>query len=113
MVKAWLFVSVITSIFLFGLWFYERKTHFETIQKLATCKAELQTTQENLLKYTQLYTDLRKKCELDKKQIEQRYSALLKKKSLEPIPQITIPKTEDECQALKEMIDEASSYFSK
>lgn len=112
MVKAWLFVSVMTSLFLFGLWFYERKTHFETIQRLATCKAELKTTQENLTKYTQLYADLRNKCELDKKQTEQRYSKLLQK-SLEPIPQITIPKTEDDCQALKEMIDEASSYFSK
>ncbi len=112
MVKAWLFVSTVIALTLFGLWFYERKTHFETIQKLATCKAELQATQENLAKYTQLYTDLRSKCELDKKQIEQRYSKLLQK-SLEPIPQITIPKTEEECQALKEMIDEASSHFSK
>ncbi len=110
MVKALLFVSVMTSLFLFGLWFYERKTHFQTIQKFATCKAELQATQENLNKYIQLYTDLRSKCELDKKQIEQKYSKLLQK-SLEPIPQITIPKTEDECQALKEMIDEAVSYF--
>jgi hypothetical protein len=112
MVKAWFFVSVITALMMFGLWFYERKTHFQTMEKLSMCKAELQATQENLLKYTQLYKDLRNKCELDKKQIEQRYSALLKK-SLEPIPQITIPKTEDECQTLKEMIDEASSYFSK
>ncbi len=110
MVKALLFVSVLANLSLFGLWFYERKSHFQTIQKLATCKAELQATQENLNKYIQLYTDLRSKCELDKKQIEQKYSKLLQK-SLEPIPQITIPKTEDECQALKEMIDEASSYF--
>jgi len=112
MVKALLFTSIIINTMLFSLWFHERKTHFQTIQKLSTCKAELKTTQENLLKYTQLYNDLRSKCELDKKQIEQKYSALLKK-SLEPIPQIQIPKTEDECQALKEMIDEASSYFSK
>jgi len=112
MFKALFSVSIITSLMLFSLWFYERKTHFQTISKLATCRAELQATQENLLKYTQLYNDLKSKCELDKKQIEQRYSKLFQK-SLEPIPQITIPKTEDECQALKEMIDEASSYFSK
>jgi predicted ATP-binding protein involved in virulence len=97
---------------LFSAWFYERKTHFQTIEKLSMCKAELQATQENLLKYTQLYKDIRNKCELDKKQIEQRYSSLLKK-SLEPTPQIKTPKTEDECQALKEMINEASSYFSE
>ncbi len=110
MVKAWFFVSVMTSLFLFGLWSYERKSHFETIRKLATSKAELQATQENLAKYTNLYSELKSKCEIDKRKIEQRYSTLLRK-SLEPIPQITIPKTEDECQALKEMIDEASSYF--
>jgi GTPase involved in cell partitioning and DNA repair len=112
MFKALFFVGVITSSLLFGAWFYERKAHFQTMNKLATCKAELQSTQESLVKYTQLYTDLKSKCELDKKQIEQRYSKLLQK-SLEPISQITIPKTENECQALKEMIDEASSYFSK
>ena len=112
MVKALFFVSIIVSLMLFGAWFYERRTHFQTIKKLSTCRAELKSTQESLLKYTQLYNDLRSKCELDKKQIEQKYSILLRK-TLEPIPQIQIPKTEDECQALKEMIDEASSYFSK
>jgi hypothetical protein len=112
MVKALLFVSVFTSLSLFGLWFYERKSHFKTVNKHAQCQAELKSTQENLAKYTQLYTDLRSKCELDKKQIEQKYSKLLQR-SLEPIPQISIPKTEDECQALKEMIDEATSYFAK
>jgi len=112
MSKALLFACGFTCLLLTGALIYERKTHFHTMKKLSVCEAELQATQENLLKYTQLYTDLRNKCELDKKQIEQRYSTLLKK-SLEPIPQITIPKTEDECQALKEMIDEASSYFSK
>jgi DNA-binding XRE family transcriptional regulator len=112
MFKALFLVSFIASLMLFGAWFYERKVHFKTMNKLAVCRTELKATQENLAKYTQLYTDLRNKCELDKKKIEQKYSALLKK-SLEPIPQITIPKIEDECQALKEMIDEASSYFSK
>jgi hypothetical protein len=112
MFKALFSISTIIALMLLGALLYERKTHFQTMEKLSMCKAELQATQENLLKYTQLYTDLRNKCELDKKQIEQRYSTLLKK-SLEPIPQIQIPKTEDECQALKEMIDEASSYFSK
>jgi hypothetical protein len=107
MVKALLFVSIFVSF----IWFYERKTHFQTMRKLATCQTELQATQENLIKYTQLYKDLRDKCEIDKKRIEERYSKLLRK-LLEPIPQIAIPKTEDECQALKEMIDEASKYFS-
>ena len=111
MVKALLFVSVLANLSLLGLWSYERKSHFETIQKLATCKAELQTTQENLAKYVQLYTDLRNKCELDKRQIEKRYTALLKK-ATEPIPQINIPPHTDECEAIRRMIDEASKHFS-
>ena len=112
MAKALLIVGGIVFLLLISAWFYERKSHFQTINKYAQCQAELKSTQENLIRYTQLYTDLRSKCELDKKRIEQRYSTLLKK-SLEPIPQIKIPQTGDECQALKEMIDEASSYFSK
>jgi anion-transporting ArsA/GET3 family ATPase len=90
----------------------ERKMHIQTAEKLSQCRAELQATQENLIKYTQLYSELKNKCELDKKKIEQRYTALLKK-ATEPVPQVSIPSHADECQALKEMIDEASSYFSK
>jgi hypothetical protein len=112
MTKALFFACGFVYFLLIGAWFYERKTHFQTMHKLAMCQSELKSTQENLVKYTQLYTDLRSKCELDKKQIERKYSVLLRK-SFEPIPQITIPKTDDECQALKEMIDEASSYFTK
>ncbi|MFZ8785025.1 hypothetical protein [Thermocrinis sp.] len=111
MVKALFFVSIIVSLMLFGAWFYERKTHFQTVKALATCKAELQATQENLAKYVQLYTDLRNKCELDKRQIEKRYTALLKK-ATEPIPQINIPPHTDECEAIRRMIDEASKHFS-
>jgi len=110
MVKALLFVSVLTNLSLLGLYSYERKSHFETIQKLATCKAELQTTQENLIKYTNLYSELKSKCEIDKEQIERRYTALLKK-ATEPIPQISIPPHTDECEALRRMIDEAGRSF--
>jgi len=112
MTKALFFACGFVYFLLIGAWFYERKTHYKTLQKLSMCQAELKSAQENLVKYAQLYTDLRNKCELDKKKIEQKYSTLLQK-SLEPIPQIQMPKADDECQALKEMIDEASSYFSK
>jgi hypothetical protein len=111
MFKALFSVSMIVSLMLFGAWFYERKTHFKTMNKLATCKTELQTVQENLTKCTQLYADLRNKCELDKKKIEQRYTALLRK-ATEPIPQISIPQYTDECEAMRRMIDEASKRFS-
>jgi hypothetical protein len=111
MVKALLFVSVFTSLSLLGLWFYERKSHFRTMNKHAQCQAELKSTQENLIKYTQLYSELKSKCELDKRKIEQRYTVLLKK-ATEPIPQVSIPPHTDECEALKEMIDEASKHFS-
>jgi hypothetical protein len=112
MFKALLFASIIINTMLFSLWFYERKAHFQVLEKLSICQAELKATQENLVKYTQLYANLRNKCEIDKRKIEQRYTALLKK-ATEPIPQVSIPPHTDECEALKEMIDEASSYFSK
>jgi K+-sensing histidine kinase KdpD len=90
--------------------FVERKMHLQTTERLSQCRTELKTTQDNLIKYTQLYSELKSKCELDKKKIEQRYTVLLKK-ATEPIPQVSIPQDTDECKALKEMIDEASSYF--
>jgi hypothetical protein len=112
MTKALFFACGFVYFLLIGAWLYERKTHFQTLQKLSICQAELKSTQENLIKYTSLYSELKSKCELDKKKIEQRYTALLKK-ATEPIPQMIIPPHTDECEALKEMIDEASSYFSK
>jgi hypothetical protein len=111
MFKALLFASVIINTMLFSLWFYERKAHFRTLQKLSMCQTELQSTQENLIKYTQLYSELKSKCEIDKRKIEQRYTALLKK-ATEPIPQVSIPPHTDECEALRRIIDEASRYFS-
>jgi chromosome condensin MukBEF ATPase and DNA-binding subunit MukB len=85
--------------------------HLQTAERLSQCKAELQSTQANLTKYTQLYSELKSKCELDKKKIEQRYTALLKK-ATEPVPQISIPPHTDECEAIRRMIDEASKHFS-
>ncbi len=90
---------------------YERKAHFQAVEKLSMCQAELKSTQENLVKYTSLYSELKNKCELDKRKIEERYTALLKK-AAEPIPQISIPPYTDECDALRRMIDEASKHFS-
>jgi hypothetical protein len=112
MFKALFFVSFIVNVMFIGLWFMERKVHFDTMQKYTICQAELKNTQDNLIKYTHLYSDLRSKCELDKAKIEARYNTILKN-ALKPIPQVHIPDTKDDCQALKEMIDEASSYFAK
>ncbi len=90
----------------------ERKMHLQTTERLSQCRTELQATQENLVKYTSLYSELKSKCELNSKKIEQRYTALLKK-ATEPIPQVSIPPHTDECEALRRLVDEASSYFSK
>jgi chromosome segregation ATPase len=104
-------LSLLSNILFYALYKLERKAHFRAMHSLAQCQAELKSTQENLTKYTQLYSELKSKCELDKKKIEQRYTALLQK-ATEPIPQVSIPKTTNECEALKEMIDEASKHFS-
>jgi chromosome segregation ATPase len=104
-------LSLLSNALFYAIYKHERKTHFRAMQSLAQCQAELKSTQENLIKYTQLYSELKSKCELDKKKIEQRYTALLKKAS-EPIPQISIPSHTDECEALKEMLNEASKHFN-
>jgi hypothetical protein len=101
---------VVCGLLAVGL-FVERKMHMQTTEKLFQCKAELQATQENLIKYTNLFSELKSKCELDKKKIEKRYTALLKK-ATKPIPQVSNPPHTDECQALKEMLNEASKHFS-
>jgi len=104
-------LSLLSNALFYALYKHERKTHFETMRTLTQCQAELKSTQESLIKYTQLYSELKSKCELDKKKIEQRYTALLKK-ATEPIPQVSIPTHTDECEALKEMLNEASKHFS-
>lgn len=91
--------------------FIERKMHLQTAERLTQCKTELKSTKENLIKYASLYSELKSKCELDKKKIEQRYTALLKK-ATEPTPQVSIPPHTDECEALRRMIDETSKHFS-
>jgi chromosome segregation ATPase len=105
-------LSLLSNALFYAIYKHERKAHYRAMQSLSQCKAELKSTQENLVQYTSLYSELKNKCELDKKKIEQRYAVLLKK-ATEPIPQVSIPPHTDECEALKEMIDEASSYFSK
>jgi len=105
-------LSVLSNALFYAIYKHERKTHFRAMQSLAQCQAELRTTQENIVKYTQLYSELKSKCELNSKKIEQRYTALLKK-ATEPVPQISIPPYTDECEALRRMIDETSSYFDK
>ncbi len=103
-------VLVACGLLTVGL-FIERKMHLQTTERLSQCRAELQATQENLVKYTRLYSELKSKCELNSKKIEQRYTALLKK-ATEPIPQVSIPPHTDECEALRRMIDEASRFFN-
>ena len=104
-------LSLLSNAVFYALYKHERKAHFRAMQSLAQCQAELKATQENLIKYTQLYSELKSKCELDKRKIEQRYTALLKK-ATEPTPQVIIPPHADECEALKEMLNEASKHFS-
>ena len=75
-------------------------------------KQQIVQEQEYIKYYADLYTKMKNDCKLSKKQIIKHYTALLKEATT-PIPQIQIPQEPDQCKALKEMINEASSYFSK
>ena len=75
-------------------------------------KQQIVQEQSYIEYYADLYTKIKHNCQLNKKQIIKRYSIIVKE-AVKPIPQIQIPKEPDQCKALKEMINEASSYFSK
>jgi len=75
-------------------------------------KQQIDQEQSYIKYYADAYTKIKHDCELSKKQIVKRYSVIVKE-AVKPIPQIQIPKEHNQCKALKEMINEASSYFSK
>ena len=75
-------------------------------------KQQITQEQSYISYYANLYSKIKHDCQLNKKQIIKRYSIIVKE-AVKPIPQIEIPHEKDECKALKEMINEASNYFSK
>jgi len=81
-------------------------------QVIALQKQQIKQEQMYIKYYADLYAKLKKDCRLSKRQIIKHYSQLLKY-ATEPIPQIQIPQEPNQCKALKEMINEASNYFSK
>jgi chromosome segregation ATPase len=103
-------LSLLSNALFYALYKHERKAHFKTMQTLAQYQSDLKTTSQQLSEYAQKYESLKKLCELDKKRLEAKYSRLLQT-VVKPTPYITIPQTSDECQSLKEMLDEASKHF--
>ncbi|DAD54667.1 TPA: conserved hypothetical protein [Aquificae Joseph's Coat Spring virus] len=81
-------------------------------QTIALQNQQIKQEQEYIKYYANLYTKMKHDCQLSKKQIIKHYSILLKEATT-PIPQIQIPKEHNQCKALKEMVNEAASYFSK
>jgi len=75
-------------------------------------KQQIAQEQSYISYYANLYDKIKHDCQLNKKQIIKRYSVIIKEATT-PIPQIQIPHQKNECEALKEMINEASNYFSK
>jgi len=75
-------------------------------------KQQITQEQSYISYYANLYDKIKHDCQLNKKQIIKRYSVIAKEATT-PIPQIQIPKEHNQCKALKEMVNEASNYFSK
>ena len=75
-------------------------------------KQQIAQEQSYISYYANLYDKIKHDCQLNKKQIIKRYSIIVKEATT-PIPQIQIPHQKNQCKALKEMINEASNYFSK
>ena len=111
-----LFLSIsllFNALFLF-LYKHERSSHFKTMRSLSECKASLKDTTDKLSTLTDQHQKLKNLCELDKKQLEKKYSQLIQKALQKPktieIP-VVIEKpvsiTDEDCQRLGGMIDEA------
>jgi len=75
-------------------------------------KQQITQEQSYISYYANLYNKIKHDCQLNRKQIIKRYSVIVREATT-PIPQIQIPHQKNECEALKEMINEASNYFSK
>jgi len=75
-------------------------------------KQQIAQEQSYISYYANLYDKIKHDCQLNKKQIIKRYSVIVKEATT-PIPQIQIPHERNQCKALKEMVNEASNYFSK
>jgi len=87
--------------------------HIKELNQIITLQKQQIAQEQSYIKYyADLYTKIKHDCQLNKKQIIKRYSIIVKE-AVKPIPQIQIPQEPDQCKALKEMINEASSYFSK
>lgn len=97
-----LMLSVVSGLLLFGL-FQGRYLHMKTKQELANTKAQLTECNTKIdvqnAKIEAMRADYEKKLKEFKKQKTK------VKKIYEPL-QIEIPHTDDECQALKQMLDE-------
>ncbi len=87
--------------------------HIKALNQIINLQKQQITQDQTYIKYyAGLYTKIKHDCALNKKQIVKRYSIIVKE-AVKPIPQIEIPHEKDECKALKEMVNEASTYFSK
>ncbi len=106
-------LGIILALFVVfvSLWFDLMLLYGEK-HKHQTPKHILTQDQTYIKYYAGLYTKIKHDCALNKKQIVKRYSIIVKE-AVKPIPQIEIPHEKDECKALKEMVNEASTYFSK
>ena len=111
-----LFLSIsllFNALFLF-LYKHERFSHFKTMQALSECQADLKDTTDKFSTLTDQHQKLKSLCELDKKQLEKKYTQLIQKAMQKPktveIP-VVIEKPvyikEEDCQRLGGMIDEA------
>jgi len=81
-------------------------------QIIALQKQQIAQDQTYIKYYANLYDKIKHDCELNKKQIVKRYTVIVRE-AVKPIPQIEIPHERNQCKALKEMVNEASNYFSK
>jgi len=76
------------------------KLYIDAKEREGKLKVELQYCQENLSSIINEHNDLRKKCELSKEKVKK----IIQKQPVMKV--IYVPQVENECEAMKEMIDQ-------
>ena len=106
-VKSFLTLSVLLNIVFLGLYYFERKTTGNLQKQLTACQVNFEQLNNQFLNLNRQYTELKSKCELNIKQLTKQYSNLLQRynQKIKSFEQLVIPNTDNDCEAMKVLID--------
>ena len=87
------------------LLFIVSKLYIDAKEREGKLKVELQYYQENLTRIINEHNNLRRKCELSKEKVKK----IIQKQPVMRV--IYVPQVENECEAMKEMVDQVVKIY--